>query len=409
MNATETPLSYGDVLRLGPVRRLWIAQIVSLFGDFLAVFAIVAVVTFQLRGTATQVAMVLMAFMAPMAIVSPLSGVFVDRWPLKRTMIASDLIRGVLVLGLVLVHDLYVMYVILFAMSVVSAFFVPAQSVVVRTLVPMAGLMAVNGLMSQAQQGSMIVAPSVAGELVQLLGANSCFLYDGFSFFFSAALVMTLTFDRPMQRTQSNAVLASMRQGFGFIFTHPTISFVILSMTAGMFAMRCFGALLSIYVRDVLHSTSAAFGLLNTLIGIGMITGTQLLTRFARRIPQQRLVVYGLGGMGIAVLITAAFRSMESTAVGMLGLGLFASAIFITATTLIQHETPHELLGRVMSSLMSLVAGSQVISMFVAGPVAERIGIPHLYYASAAMLVGMGVIGHFKLPEAAAERCPPVR
>jgi MFS family permease len=100
-------------------------------------------------------------------------------------------------------------------------------------------------------------------------------------------------------------------------------------------------------------------------------------------------VVYGLGGMGIAVLTTVAFGTMGSTAAGMLGLGLSASAIFITATTLIQHETPHELLGRVMSCLMSLVAGSQVISMFVAGPVAEKIGIPNLYYGSAAMLVGM--------------------
>jgi hypothetical protein len=51
--------------------------------------------------------------------------------------------------------------------------------------------------------------------------------------------------------------------------------------------------------------------------------------------------------MGIAVLTTAAFGTMGSTAAGMLGLGLCASAIFITATTLIQHETPHELLGRV--------------------------------------------------------------
>ena len=53
-----------------------------------------------------------------------------------------------------------------------------------------------------------------------------------------------------------------------------------------------------------------------------------------------------------------------------------------------------------MSCLMSLVAGSQVISMFVAGPVAEKIGIPNLYYGSAAMLVGIGVVGHFKLPKA---------
>jgi DHA3 family macrolide efflux protein-like MFS transporter len=399
MSTSVAPLSFSEVLRLRPVRRLWIAQIVSVFGDFLAVFAIIAVVTFQLRGTATQVAMVLVSFMAPLAIVSPLAGVFVDRWHLKRTMIASDLIRGVLVLALVFVHNVNAIYAILFSMSVVSAFFVPAQSVAVRTLVPMAGLMAVNGLMSQAQQGSLILAPSVAGELVELAGANSCFLFDSFSFFFSAALVMTLTIDRQAPRAESNAVLASMRQGFGFIFHHATISFVIVSMTAGMFAMRCFGALLSIYVRDVLHSTSALFGVLNTLIGVGMIVGTQLLTRFARHIPRQHLVVYGLGGMAVAVLITPAFGTIGSTAAGMLGLGLTASAIFITATTLIQHETPHELLGRVMSCLMSLVAGSQVISMFVAGPVAEKIGIPNLYFASAALLAVIAVVGYLKLPK----------
>ena len=56
-----------------------------------------------------------------------------------------------------------------------------------------------------------------------------------------------------------------------------------------------------------------------------------------------------------------------------------------------------------MSCLMSLVAGSQVISMFVAGPLAEKIGIPHLYYGSAAMLVGIGAVGYFKLPKAERE------
>jgi hypothetical protein len=49
---------------------------------------------------------------------------------------------------------------------------------------------------------------------------------------------------------------------------------------------------------------------------------------------------------------------------------------------------------------MSLVAGSQVISMFVAGPVAEKVGIPKLYYASAALLFGIGVAGYFKLSKA---------
>jgi len=175
------------------------------------------------------------------------------------------------------------------------------------------------------------------------------------------------------------------------------ISFVLISMTAGMFAVRCFGVLLSVYVRDVLRSNAALFGTLNSLIGIGMIVGSQCIHRFARKISQQHLVIYGLGGMGIAVLVTAVFGTVPTTAIGMLALGFFAAFIMITAQTLIQQETPGPMLGRVSSSMMSLMAISQVIAMFVAGPVAQSAGIRNLYFGSAAMLVSIGVIGLARL------------
>ena len=69
-------------------------------------------------------------------------------------MIASDVVRGLLVLALLFVRDLNAIYAILFVMSIFSSFFVPAQSVAVRTLAPAGGLLAVNALMSQAVQGS---------------------------------------------------------------------------------------------------------------------------------------------------------------------------------------------------------------------------------------------------------------
>src|SRR5260370_784041 len=102
---------------------------------------------------------------------------------------------------------------------------------------------------------------------------------------------------------------------------------------AGHTARSCF-----VWPRHL--STSAVFGVLNTLIGIGMIVGTQLLTRFARHIPQQNLVVYGLGGMGIAVLTTAAFGTMGSTAAGRLRVGRDAAAAFSPPTALIHTESP---------------------------------------------------------------------
>jgi len=393
-----TSLSFSDVLRIPAVKRLFIAQIVSVFGDFLALFAVIAHVTFNLHGTPTQVSMIMVSFLLPLAFISPLAGVFVDKWNVKATMVGSDVIRGLLILSLVFVNSLNAIYAIFFVLAMVSAFFMPAQSVTVRTIAPAAGLLAVNGLMSQALQGSQIIAPSLSGGLVQLVGVKACYLSDAASFFFSAAMLMSIPIDRAKApHVEAASVFRSMRDGFRFMFTHATISFVVISMAAGMFAVRGFGALLSVYVRDVLQSQPAAYGLLSTLIGIGMIVGTQSITRFGKHIPKQNLVIYGLSLMGVAVLVTAAIPHMSATAVGMLLMGFGAAFIMVTSQTLLQQETPQEMLGRVSSSLMSLMAFSQVISMFLAGPLADRIGIRNLYFGSAAMLLAIGLAGRAKL------------
>jgi MFS family permease len=395
MASPALSLGFRDVLRSPSVKRLWLAQVVSIFGDFLAIFAIFSVVTFELHGTPTQVAMVMVSFMAPLALISPIAGVYVDQWNVKATMIASDVIRGLIVLVLIFARDLNLIYGTLFAMSTVSAFFVPAQSVAVRTLAPAGGLLSVNALMTQAMQGAQIISPSISGLLVDLAGANTCFVVDVASFFTSAALVASLTIKRERAKTEHAArgVLSSLLHGMRFIFTHRTISFVMISMACGMFAVRCFGALLSVWVRDVLLSSAKLFGILNTLIGVGMIIGSQMVRRLVTRASPEVMVSLAVGGMGVAVALTAVFSGVVSTALGMLGLGFCAAFIMITSQTLMQHETPQEMLGRVSSSMMSVMAISQVLAMVFAGPVAEKAGLHKLYYGSAVMLVAVASVG----------------
>src|SRR5215470_3145137 len=96
MATPASTLGFRDVLKSPAVKRLWFAQVISIFGDFLAIFAIFSVVTFQLHGTPTQVSMILVAFLTPLALISPVAGVFVDKWNVKATMITSDVIRGLL-------------------------------------------------------------------------------------------------------------------------------------------------------------------------------------------------------------------------------------------------------------------------------------------------------------------------
>jgi MFS transporter, DHA3 family, macrolide efflux protein len=399
MASAPTPMGFRELLQLKSMRRLWAAQIVSIFGDFLAIFAVFSVVTFRLHGTATQVSMILVAYFIPMAFVGPLAGVFVDRWNVKRTMIASDLIRAALVLLLVFVTDLKHIYLIFFALSAVSSFFIPAQSITVRTIIPQAGLMSANALMTQAIQLTQIVSPFLAGTLTAWLGANSCFWFDSFSFLFSAAMLLTIAVDHKPTPGQNDvrSIVRSMSEGMTFIFTHAAISFVIISMTAGMFAIRCFGALIAVYVRDILASGSFLFGSLSSLVGAGMITGTQLINRFARRRSKNHLVVAGLLGIGLSILEVAAFGSVITTVIGMFAVGFCVAFIMIPAQTLLQEETPRPMLGRVSSSMMSVLSIAQIIAMVGAGPVAERLGIRNLYFASGVLLLLIAGAGYLQL------------
>ena len=86
------PLSFGDVLRITVMRRVFYAQVVSLFGDFLALFAVIAVVSFRMHGTPAQLTGLQIAYMLPIVFVGPIAGVFVDRWPIKPTLITSALL-----------------------------------------------------------------------------------------------------------------------------------------------------------------------------------------------------------------------------------------------------------------------------------------------------------------------------
>src|SRR3954469_17065314 len=167
-------LSFGDVLRIPVMRRVFYAQVVSLFGDFLALFAVIAVVSFRMHGTPAQLTGLQISYMLPIVFVGPVAGVFVDRWPLKPTLISSDLIRAALALLLIPATSLWQVYGVLAALSCVSAFFGPAQTVTIRSHVPVAGLMSANALMQIAFMGSRIIGPSTAGVIVSQFTPRVC-------------------------------------------------------------------------------------------------------------------------------------------------------------------------------------------------------------------------------------------
>jgi MFS transporter, DHA3 family, macrolide efflux protein len=402
--APPAPLTFREVLRIDVIRRVWYAQLVSLFGDFLALFAVIAVVSFRMHGTPAQLTGIQIAYMLPMVFVGPIAGVFVDRWPLKPTLVASDLIRAVLALLLIVSTEVWHVYVVLGALSCVSAFFAPAQTVTIRAHVPVHGLVSSNALMQMAFMGSRIVGPVTAGAIVAAFGPTLCYLVDVLSFVASAMLIGSVAIRRALtpqaqesSRNRIHAIWVDMRKGGSFIFHHAAVFFVVLAMAAGLFTIGCFAPLISIWVRDTLHGSARVFGLVSGAVGIGMLVGTQPIRRLSARVSHDTLVLSGLAGIGVAVLLLGAVPHIAAALASTFTIGFAFAAIMVPAQTLMQRETPHEMLGRVASTQISVLFLAQILGLVLSGTLAEIFGVRAVFFLCAGLSLALVAAGRMFL------------
>jgi MFS family permease len=404
-SAAPAPLSFRDVLRIDVMRRVWFAQVISLFGDFLALFAVIAVVTFRMRGTAAQVTGLQIAYMLPIVFVGPVAGVFVDRWPLKPTLVSSDLVRAVLALLLIPSTSVWHVYFVLGALSCVSAFFGPAQQVTIRAHVPVQGLMSANALMQIAFMGSRIVGPATAGAIVAAFTPNVCYTLDVLSFVASAALIGSVIIVRPAtmkppaesSSSRIHQIWIDMKQGMSFILHHAAILFFVIAMAAGLFTIGCFGPLISIWVRDTLQASPRLFGFVSGNVGVGMLIGTQVVRRLARRFSDTGLVLSGLFGIGVGVLLLGAIPHIAAALASTFLIGFAFGAIMVPAQTLIQRETPHDMLGRVGSTNASVIFLGQILGLAVSGVLAQVVGVREVFFLCAALSCALAGGGYLFL------------
>lgn len=402
MSSPPAALSLRQIFQYTPFRRLWLAQFVSIFGDFLALFAVISLITYRWHGNPVQVTTVSLAFVLPMAIMGPPAGVFVDRWNVKRVMIASDLIRGALVVLLLFVTSVPQIAAIFAVLSIVSSFFSPAQSVTLRTLVPPEGLLAANALMSQAFYVVRLVSPALAGVLVAVLTEKSCFYLDAASFVFSAVMISTLSIVRPALINKEKTLRAltdDFIAGNRFIFTHSGLAFVFTAMAVAFFVLSSFSPLVSIYIRDFLFAGPVWFGIISAMVGVGMIIGAQLVTRMVQNRPKTNAVLSGLAGLGLGAALLGMFRSIPSASVSTFTIGFAIAFVLVPAQTLSQQETPPDMMGRVSSTFFSLISIAQGLGLLLSGYLAEKLGIRQVFMACGIMALAIAAIGYLRFSQ----------
>jgi hypothetical protein len=359
-------------------RKLWIANNLSLIGDFFSYVAL-AWLVLQLTGSSLALGGVLVAQAVPRSVLMLVGGAFVDRVSARVTMLGSMGLRIVVVgplAALVLTGhvQMWEVYLASFVFGVVDAFFLPARAAILPRLVADRDLEPANALLNISSQASIVVGPALAGLVVAGFGTGWAFAADAACFAVGLPLVLWLPGAKPASNAASAArsMGGQILAGFRYAWSDLGIRAVLLIIAAFDFAANgAIGVGLPTLAHGRFGAGAIGLGVLFAAWGLGAVLGAA----GAGIVPAPRwfgwMVVVGLAWIGLAVLLTGLVPSLLPAVAILATAGVASGAINTYGISWLQRRTEASMQGRVMSLVMLASIGLVPIGYAVAGALAQ--------------------------------------
>jgi MFS family permease len=412
----ETLKALRGVVANPALRRLQLAWAASMTGS-LAFLVTLSVVAYRHGGGAAGVGLLMLVRMIVSAACSPFTSILADRWSPKRTMIATDGLRAVLVAVLALaVHasaGIVAIYAIACAIAAVSTAFRPAQAVLLPALARTPEeLTAANAVTTTIESAAIFVGPGIGGLLLAAGGPTVSFAACALMLVWSAALVGLV----PEPQRERTDEPAEVGEGFLHMITggaRALLSTPLLAVVVGVYALQCVVAgglavFTVVLALQVLHIGNAGVGYLDSAFGVGGILGGVAAAMLAA--GRRLALAFALGvlvwGVGIALVGVA-----SSTAVVLLllaGVGAGNTVVDVAGITLLQRSAPAQVIGRVFGVLESILLGAIGLGSILAPALIAILGvrtaivITGLTLPIAVVLAGRWLVRLDTLPAAAA-------
>jgi MFS family permease len=394
------PIGYLELLRKNRnFRQLWLGQVVSQLGDWLDTIALYTIVL-HLTGSGRAVGFVLVARFLPTFIIGPLSGVLADRFSRRSIMIASDLLRAVVVLGFLLVRtpeDLWLVYVLTVLQLALSTFFEPAKSAAITSIVSTRELLPASTISSATWSAMLTLGSAIGGEVTGWLGTNGAFILDSLTYLVSAALIASVRFPQRPAREKSRLTIGKalgindMLEGARYVWQRPRL-FAALMVKPAWGLGGGILTLLAVFgekIYPVGGQTSRGIGVLYAARGIGTAIGPIVFRRFAGETRERLQTAIGFSFL-IGGLFYIGFASATNFTLALILLAIAhagGSTLWVNSTVLLQESMEDDFRGRVFAAEFALLTLTMAASNYATGELLDRFN-----YSPRAVTIGIGIL-----------------
>jgi len=379
-----------SLLRNSRFLRLWIGQGTSFLGDAVSMVALVVLVV-QVTGSASAVGGALIARLLP-TLASPVAGVLADRLDRRLVLVASDLARAGLVVGLVFATNLATIYVLVFLLGLARTLFNPTVRAAFPSVVGRGDLTRANALVGGTFSVSETAGPALGGLLVATVGVDAAFVLDAVTYLVSAALISFIRLPRPESEEEDAGFTEDLRAGFAYLAG----SRVPLAIVLGAFlTVLTFNITIPAEIflaKGTFDAGNAGYGLLVGLYGGGMVLGSALMVALGDRVRLLPLYFVGVFTMALALLGTGLSPTF-SIALGALVVAGVANGTENVATdTILQKQVPEAFLGRVFSVRFLGFSVGEVLAYGMGGAIVDASGARFTYLLAAVATAAAGLV-----------------
>ncbi len=391
----------GSYMRLIRNRRyfpLWLGQLTSNLGDTLHYIALVIWV-YQRTGSSLVVAGTVFFEVVPVILLAPIAGVLIDRLPRKLVLVSSDLLRALLVLGLLFTTELWQIYLIVALLTAAATFFNPAVNATLPTLLDEEDLLAANSVSWSTGRFVQIIGSALAAGIIAVTGPEAAFVFNAATFVVSALLLLLLpaSAGRRVAARGWAGFLADAREGLRYARRDRFVSRLVAVQALASLSVGATSALLVVLAQEHYRLPPGGFGSFILAIGVGALLGPVLLGWLVRDYGHPRwlfgpYVVRGIGDVLMALTTAAPVAWLL-----LFIYGLNTSSGMVVYQTWIQRQVPDAMRGRVFTWLDVVWNVMKVISLGIGGVLADRLGVAAVYYLGGTLLVCSGLVGLFSL------------
>ncbi len=365
-------------------RRLWIANLVSLLGDWFNTLALYALVS-DLTGSPLALGIVFVCKLLPSALASPAAGILADRMNRRRLMIATDLLRAAVVLPMVLVDrpsEVPLLYLLIALQVSIGAAFEPARSASLPMITSPRELLTANTLMGVSWSVMLALGAASGGLVTAWLGPRSVFVLDAVTYLVSAAFLLRTRIPQNTDPVQHASVvretLSGIAEGWRYLRTHAPV--LRMGVVKATWSVGGGGLVYTLAVLGGQLSPTApaiGMGMLLAARGVGTGVGPVLargLLHDQRRWPFYIAVSLSLGGALYATIGVLPWSYW--IVLPVFGAHIFGGTQWVYSAVLLQERTIDRYRGRIfatewlglqLTSSLSILATSVLLETRVLG------------------------------------------